>query len=224
MKLLVALFLVFAACSSRADLAVICTAGGAAGKSPSSCTSQKYDVPTATDLVRKGKGWTDPTAPFVLTPFGQVGAGDPIEVCQTVVTPGTISPIPYTSADPCKSFAVVPASTVGAVNRTGTITISWTKPDFGATNATPETQLTGYRLYSGVKGSPLTLNRALPLSPLTVPLPGYGAGKYSFALSAVYGDIESAQTGPVDVEVVIADPTVPKSPASLSITSVTISF
>lgn len=105
-------------------------------------------------------------------------------------------------------------TTPTALSKTGTIVVTWETP----LDSVPS----GYRLYSGVAGSTLTLLASPTAAELTKTLRGYGNGKYDFAISAMYGDVESVRTGPVSVEVIIPVPVITNPPKSLSITSVTI--
>ena len=155
-------------------------------------------------------------------PFSAVTNTELLTVCAANLPPNSIT---------CPSIARVAKCSVACascavVNITGTLKLTWTKPDFNTGNAIPEAQLTGYRIYSGVQGSMLTLLKAVPVLPLTYDATGYGNGVYSFSISAVYGAAESTQTGPMSVEVKIPDsgvPLEPGKPSSLSITSVTLS-
>lgn len=192
--------------------ALISTAGAKIGEKVSlgTSTAAKYDIPKSADLVRVGTSWDN----FTWEQFGTLVATDTVDTCSDELPAPTVYPIPWSAAaDACKHWAAIPISQVAKsdgvlwVNSTGNLSFTWSKPVFDV-NAIPEAQLTGYKLYSGVYQGTLTLLRTLPVGPLALAIPGYGNGKYSFALSAVYGTTESPQTGPVSIEVRIPD--VPK--------------
>lgn len=206
------------------------------------CTTGRIDIPKAGDLVAlcpNTSGCWD-GAP-VMQLFEKVPATTTIDGCDnstvTRTTPLAQRTLPFvwsTAADPCKGlWKAFPAGTFAAmpVNKTGTISLSIYKPDFTVAGLLPESALTGFQLYSCAilanDNCTLTFHSLIPVgaNPIIKSIPGYGNGKYSFAASAMYGTIESGQTGPVKVEVKIPVPDpvkIPGKPSSLSITSVTI--
>lgn len=209
---------------AETNLAVICTAGASDGSARNACTATKYDRPSTGALCRAmaSNTWRTCTA---LSP------SDTVEACSTDVPVG--APSNPDSGAPCTNWVTLPMSALVVpapigTNTTGTIRLSWTRPDFTLPNAAPENLLTGYRLYSAAYGAALTALTTLPASALTFDAAGYGNGKYSFAVTAVYnlvtGSVESAQTGPASIEVKIPEPVplTPGQPQSLSITGVQI--
>lgn len=147
MRILAGLLLLVVGVAQAENLAVICTSGSA-GASPATCQALKYDSPKPADLVRKGTSWRD----FVLAPFSSLQPADTLDACTTTIARGTISPIPFTSADPCKSFAVLPASAFTTVPR---IALSWSQ-ELKNADGTALTGLAGFRIVYGTAANALT--------------------------------------------------------------------
>lgn len=212
MKTVLSLWLLFGCLTlaQAAPLAVICT-DGQAGQAASTCKALKYDQPAPTDLVRKGSNWAD----FVLTPFGALLPADTLDNCTTVLVAPTVSPLPFTAADPCKDFAVLPASTY-VVTSAGSVTVTWDL----ATTGEPATSVW---LYSGVKGTSLGKIKQVPASPAIATLPGYAtSGVYTFGIVASNANGDSPM---LTTDFTITTPKVPKpplKPLTLSIKSVTL--
>jgi hypothetical protein len=190
---------------AHADLAVICTAGGAAGKSPATCTALKYDIPKATDLVRKGTSWAD----FVLTPFGDLKPTDTLDVCASNLPAPTTSPVPYTTADPCQSFAQVLASTMAT---TPSLPLRWERPTTNA-NGTPLLNLLGFRLVYGTTAD--ALNQTVEIkdpNQLSYTLTGLAYGStYFVAVKAFDATGESDKSNTVS-KTMPSKPEVPTKP------------
>ncbi len=203
-------------------LALLCSPAWAAVNLPLTCTgtltssgtcssaNRVFALPGPTTLVAVGATYK----PFAST-------AEQVLVCALDIPSGT----PTTGCATASKVYVDKCLVAGAscaVNTTGNLSLTWTKPPF-ATGDLPESRLTGYRIYSGVQGSTLTLLKDVPVEPRTYMATGYGNGVYSLSIAAVYGTMESAQSGPATIEVKIpVIPLTPGAPQSFSITSVTI--
>jgi hypothetical protein len=139
---------------NAAPSAIICDSATSAD--PRTCTAGHYTTaPGPSDLVRVGTGWADstpaPAIPFTLKQFSAVGSAEAIDACASPdLAPGTPIPVPWTSAaDPCKSWAVVPASTFVPVipGKAATLNVTWALP----TTATDGTPLTGEQALTAIQ-------------------------------------------------------------------------
>jgi hypothetical protein len=205
-KLVVALFLVFAACSSHADLAVICT--DASAKTPIACTQLKYDSPKPTDLVRRGSNWDN----FTLVPFASLASTDLVDVCKDPIPAGTPTTLPYVAAtDPCKNFGSVAASKLGDV--LPSLRVTWTQ-DLKNTDGTALADLAGFRLVYGT--DPTALNQTIEVKnpaarELVLTNLAYGT-KYYVALKAFTAGGRESDKSNTDFGTTPAKPSAPTNP------------
>lgn len=222
--LLASLMLAALTVHATPNLAVICAQGATAGQAVNAetCVHSKYALPQPADLVRKGLAYAN----FVWSRFDSLSETDTFEVCPTDIPNPTAFPEPWSfAADPCHDWQPITKTVYATVNTTGTFGLTWTKPAFSVGDL-QESQLTAYNVYSAVFGNAMTLLRTIPASLLSTTVGGYGTGKYSFSITAVYGALgESIKTGPKTIEVQLPTspvPLLPGQPQSLSISSVTV--
>ncbi len=180
-------FLFLLACSSAyatVNLPLTCT-GSLTSEGKCVSANRIFALPVASTLVVVGD---------VYTPFD--GVTGKILVCQADIPPGT-GTAGCLATDKVSVDKCLVAGANCTVNKTGVITLTWQPPNWTLADSLPESALTGYKLYScailsGNSCVP-TLWGPLPISPLMRAIPGYGNGRYSFSLSAVYGATESVQ-------------------------------
>lgn len=147
---LIAALLVLAFATGRASaapLAIVCDAL-TVSTDLQSCTGGHYRAhPSATDIVRKGTGWTD----FRPATFGSLAATDTLDACEDAsVVDGAAYPWPFNgSLDPCKDWGVYPASTFDSVpaGTPAEMVVTWVLP----TNAIDGTPLAGEYALTGVQ-------------------------------------------------------------------------
>ncbi len=163
-------------------LALLCSPAWAAVNLPLTCTgtltssgtcssaNRVFALPGPTTLVAVGATYK----PFAST-------AEQVLVCALDIP----SPTPTAGCATASKIYVDKCAVAGA-NCAGknTVTLRWTAPAKNADDSAL-TDLAGYKVYSGTSPDTLTLLKTLAdPAAKTVSLPGYGAGKYYFALTA----------------------------------------
>lgn len=202
-------------------LAVTCSNTAMEGHPLADCNGSSqivYKTPAADTLVRDCGTDNCWTAGDSWVKFQNLVSGHAYEVCDTNIAEGAVW-VP-TASDPCTAWHNVVKTSVVT---TSSIELEWTLPDFTATGATPQTSLTGYKIYSSVGDGAVGLIKTVPAATLSTVLTGYQNGTYSFYITAVYGTAESLQTGPLPVTVAATAPvTVPMPARGFSIKKITV--
>ena len=199
------------------NLPPLCPTASSVGSQ--SCTGRTaFGLPEG-KVVKSGGTWLPfdtliDTANVLVCPLEKAvgAAADPINT----VCPGNVTVLK-------SAVARAATATTSVVNITGVLGVNWLAPDFSVADAVPATDLVGYWLWSGVENGVISKVKQVEPSVLSTQLPGFGNGRYTIGVSALYKDgVESIRIMAPSVEVSIPAQPVPLPPRGVSITSVTV--